>query len=201
MPHQLDPQSGMGMSPPRCLICRAIFNPNEPYTSCDHISVEDLFKNPKVQTIYDIDMDEKPVGMGLSGERFDLKCPDCAKTFMQLRKSMHGLFYGCPSYPACKGTHGANADGAPKGIPGDLATRQARTAVHLVFDRIWNQPGSNLSRIQAYTWMAETMGILPTEAHIARFSIEMCGKLAILVREHFGVTNAWEAILDDSIGE
>jgi len=183
------------MSPPHCLVCRASFNPNEPLTSCDHISIDDL----KIQTVYDIDMDEKPIGMGLSGECFNLKCPDCKQTFMQLRKSMHGLFYGCPSYPACKGTHGANADGAPKGIPGDFATRQARIAVHLVFDRIWNQPGSNLTRIQAYTWMAWEMRLGIMEAHIARFDIEMCEKLVSLVKKHFGVTNAWEAILDDSI--
>lgn len=162
------------------------------------VALEDLFRNPHADIgVTDVGFDDEPIGLGLEGERFDLKCPECGG-FMQLRPSKHGLFYGCQNYPACKGTHGAHPSGEPLGIPADKATKRARIATHRIFDRLWQPQGSDparMNRAEAYEWMRKAMKLSRDEAHIGRFDIAKCERLQALVKKKFpGVQTAWDRL-------
>lgn len=116
------------------------------------------------------------------GERHDLHCGECGAE-MRLRKSKHGPFYGCSTWPTCDGTHGAHPDGRPKGIPANKKTRLARMRAHAVFDLIWKQRVKK--RHQAYGWMRQAMGLTHSQAHIACFSEDQCEQLIQLVYRDF----------------
>lgn len=113
-------------------------------------------------------------------------CPDCG-SLMRLRRTSKfkwkngqgRLFYGCSSWPACKGTHGAHPDGRPLGVPADRPTKEARNAAHLAFDgliasRHWRKG-------QGYAWLAIQLGFpkaaAKKECHIANFDIGMCAEV------------------------
>lgn len=102
---------------------------------------------------------------------FPVTCADCGSP-MDLRDSRYGKFYGCSSYPKCKGTHGAHPNGKPLGKPANRATKDARIHVHAEFDKLWK--GHRMSRTRAYEWMAEVMGLAAWEAHIGNFTIMEC---------------------------
>lgn len=116
------------------------------------------------------------------GERFDLSCGECGAT-MHLRRSKHGPFYGCSTYPTCKGTHGAHPDGSPLGTPASKQTRLARIRAHRIFDLIWQKAGKR--RHEAYTWMRRAMGLTRSQAHISMFDEAQCEKLIQLVYRDF----------------
>lgn len=174
--------------------------PHARCTEARHVFMSDLFRPPTPPppppNLDETSMDDPPDGLGLKGERFDLTCPDCGNTFLRLKKSVHGLFYGCPSWPECEGTHGAHPDGSPKGIPGNKMTRGARIEAHKFFDQLFSGPKRQMSEPEAYAWMAREMGLSPEDAHIARFDIKQCLQLVRLVNVKLGPTG-WDAILGD----
>ena len=104
----------------------------------------------------------------------DVKCGECGAP-MVLRPSRFGLFYGCSTYPICKGTHGAHPDGKPLGIPANKATKEARMRAHDAFDKIW-QSGM-VDRKGAYAMMRRELGFTDDTGHIGRFTIEECERL------------------------
>lgn len=124
----------------------------------------------------------------MSGE---IACGECGAP-MALRTSRYGPFYGCSTWPRCRGTHGAHADGRPLGIPADERTKRARMEAHAMFDRLWRGWGAPFrgkarrgGRSAAYRWMQEAMGLSPEEAHIARFDEARCAELMQKLKEGF----------------
>lgn len=118
---------------------------------------------------------------------FKVDCPLCGKP-MTLRSSSWGRFWGCSGYPKCKSTHGAHADGRPKGIPGTPEDKAARIKAHIVFDQLW-QPNVFLKRKplmkrkESYAWLQKAMGLSEHEAHIGMMKAEQCEKVIELVTE------------------
>ena len=108
-----------------------------------------------------------------------LPCPEC-NTRMKLKEGKFGLFYGCPHWPRCPGSHGAHADGTPLGTPADQETKKLRQAAHAALDVLW-EPGSGqqvfASRSRAYEWMQVTLGLSSDDAHIGKFDATRCKKL------------------------
>jgi len=93
-------------------------------------------------------------------------------------------FYGCPNWPGCNCTSGANPDGTPSSIPADDATKQARRNAHRIFDKLWMRDGREwdgksylLTRKRAYEVMQGLMGMSEEQAHIGQFSIDQCDQL------------------------
>jgi ssDNA-binding Zn-finger/Zn-ribbon topoisomerase 1 len=111
----------------------------------------------------------------------DVICGDCGAP-MVLRRSAMGPFWGCTRWPACPGKHGAHPDGRPKGVPGDAATRAARIRAHEAFDPLWK--GGELTRRQAYSWLAKAMGKSPI--HIGELGAEDCERVVVLCAERTG---------------
>ena len=137
--------------------------------------------------------------------RRDLKCADCG-ALMDIRtsKKFKAPFYGCSTFPACRGTHGAFPDGRPLGKPANKEAKKARVQAHKVFDLIWRE--KHKPRAAAYTWMRKRMGLSKEEAHIGLFDRLQCEALIALVKKEFPSTrNAWDRILsfdedDDPFG-
>lgn len=119
------------------------------------------------------------------GARYDLHCGECGAP-MELRMSskFDRPFYGCSRWPECDGTHGAHADGAPKGFPANKATRKARIRAHMIFDQVWKRRLVR-SRSAAYNWMRQELGLPRSQAHIAMFSISQCEALIKSVYKAF----------------
>jgi len=108
-------------------------------------------------------------------------CGDCGSP-MVLRGSKYGLFYGCSTYPECRGTHGAHKNGTPYGIPANKATRIWREQAHDAFDTLWKGADAVLDRDGAYIWMSKAMHVSRNKAHIGNFSVFDCRRLIALVQ-------------------
>lgn len=95
---------------------------------------------------------------------------------MALRDSRYGPFYGCLSWPACQGTHGAHkTSGEPLGVPANAETRALRHQAHVAFDGIAARLG--MSGRERYGWLMHLTGKSSMEAHIGRFNADECRKL------------------------
>lgn len=103
-----------------------------------------------------------------------LTCPECGAP-MVLRTSRYGPFYGCSTYPACKGSHGAHKNGIPLGTPANAATKLARIEAHEVFDTLWKRRG--MSRWEAYRWLATELKLTPDQCHIGLFDEAQCQRV------------------------
>jgi len=128
--------------------------------------------------VEDITLDD--LGPRFVGEVYDLQCGECRVAVMRLIAGRRGLFYGCSSYPACTGTHGAHPDGSPLGNPGDARTREARKLAHDAFDMLWK--AGKMSRDEAYQWLSRKLKINRSSAHISRFDVETCERVIKLAK-------------------
>lgn len=111
-------------------------------------------------------------------------CADCGAP-MVLRPSKYGQFYGCSTFPACRGTHGAHPDGRPLGKPATLETKRARMEAHQQFDKLWQDPSVPLGvvkfrRTRAYAWLAAQLKLTADECHIGQFDKAMCERVIAL---------------------
>lgn len=89
-------------------------------------------------------------------------CPDCGSS-MKLRRSRFGLFYGCPRYPACQGTHGAHPDGKPLGVPANAEGKRLRMRAHELLE-------ARFGRKHYFAFLRKTLGISIEEAHVGTLS-------------------------------
>jgi hypothetical protein len=102
-------------------------------------------------------------------QEHDLDCPECGAKLELIPKSPYGPYYRCED--KCGVTHGANKDGSPIGIPGDLETMALRKAAHAKFDQLWkNEPNPKEARNKAYYWLSRKMGCHRNQCHMAQFN-------------------------------
>ncbi len=59
--------------------------------------------------------------------------------------------------------------------------REARTDAHRWFDAIWKQ--GEMTRAQAYAWLAKQLGLPCNRCHIGEFDIEQCRQVVAVCRE------------------
>lgn len=102
----------------------------------------------------------------------------------------HKKFWLCKPCEAYVGCHAAGkgyGDGTrPLGRLANSALRSAKSAVHEVFDSIW-QDGL-MSRPQAYAWLAEAMHIPVAECHVGMFSLEQCHRALDICSDYWEST-------------
>lgn len=71
----------------------------------------------------------------------------------------------------------------PLGKPAGPETRSARSQAHAVFDALWKRKaergdcGFGKARGKAYRWLAEQLGIDPTDCHISWFDAATCRRV------------------------
>ncbi|MDP2361984.1 MAG: zinc-finger-containing protein [bacterium] len=97
---------------------------------------------------------------------------------MTLKNSNNGLFWGCPSHPACTGLVRAQPSGWPvEPAAATSSLRAWRHATHSVFDLVWNsRPIEERPRARedAYAWLAQVLACQPEEAHIGLCTRGQC---------------------------
>lgn len=104
----------------------------------------------------------------------DLQCPECgAPMRLRMPSGFGNVWYGCSTFPKCRGSHGAHPDGTPLGVPANAATKKARIEAHAWFDQLWKECG--FSRKQAYSMLADQLGV--AIIHIGEQDIEGCNKV------------------------
>ena len=125
----------------------------------------------------------------------NIKCPSCgdrmhlfdaAQFYGSRYQHLIGQFlYACVRCDTRVGCHKGTLH--PKGTPADAALRRARVLTHGLFDELWK--GGAMSRNEAYSWLADKMGLQPDDCHIGRFTIEQCRE-AYRLAESEGITKA-----------
>lgn len=125
---------------------------------------------------------------GRSYIEYALSCPDCNAP-MFLVPYGNKVLYKCSKAKEtfCGGTHGSKPDGSPLGIPADKLIRQKRRELHRIFDLLWNQPDSIMTRTNAYAWLQGIMNMNSTQAHISCFDGNQCDFIMQHLRSEFGL--------------
>lgn len=113
-------------------------------------------------------------------------CPYCGYTAVLKRaQDIYGedtkwiadeFVYVCKNYPHCD-SYISTKRGTkiPKGTMANGDLRHLRIQAHRVFDRIWLS--GLMDQSAAYRWMQSKFNLTPSDAHIAKLSNYMCGKL------------------------
>ncbi len=87
-----------------------------------------------------------------------------------------GMIYYCRECRAWVGVH--RGTDQPLGRLADAELRKYKKAAHAAFDPIWRR--TQITRRDAYKWLAEQLGISEEETHIGMFDVNRC-KQAIAV--------------------
>jgi hypothetical protein len=85
-------------------------------------------------------------------------------------------FWVCGPCDAYVGCHRGTS--TPLGSLANGRLRRARRAAHAAFDPVWQQ--GTLPRGEAYRWLAEAMGLSPSQTHIGRFNEQQCAQVIAL---------------------
>lgn len=110
-----------------------------------------------------------------------VECPYChrlaelrsANEILGEKAHRPGMIYVCSGYPSCDAYVGAHIKSLePLGTLANADLRRKRVNAHLAFDRLW-QVGP-FTRKGAYQLLRIRFGLSPDEAHIGKFSDEMC---------------------------
>jgi hypothetical protein len=80
------------------------------------------------------------------------------------------LFYRCLPCKAYVGCRPGTC--RPLGRLADAELRLAKTAAHQAFDPLWRF--GDMSRSDAYKWLAKRMNIPPAQCHIGMFDVAQC---------------------------
>jgi hypothetical protein len=90
------------------------------------------------------------------------------------------LFYKCDSCIAWVGCH-PDTDN-PLGRLANAELRRARFEAHAAFDPMWK--GAVTTRTQAYTWLADQLGIPAERCHIGSFDVALCRRVVEICVVH-----------------
>lgn len=101
-------------------------------------------------------------------------------TLYPLREDLsEKVFYRCVPCQAHVGCH-PNSD-QPLGRLANADLRQWKMRAHAAFDPLWRS--GQMSRKQAYAWLAARLGLTVEETHIGMFDVELCRLVVEAVRE------------------
>lgn len=81
-------------------------------------------------------------------------------------------FWLCTLCDAYVGTHRGSKAHNPLGRLANAELRRAKQDVHRVFDPLWKT--KQMTRNEAYRWLAEELGIDRKECHIGMFDVDRC---------------------------
>lgn len=89
-------------------------------------------------------------------------------------------FWRCAPCDAHVGCHAYNRRHSRTGTEplGRLANRELRAAkmrAHAAFDPLWRE--GEMTRDEAYSWLARRLGLKPSNCHIGMFDVAMCDRV------------------------
>lgn len=82
-------------------------------------------------------------------------------------------FYICVPCDAYVGCHPGTTK--PLGRLANAELRAAKSDAHVYFDLIWQS--GELTRTEAYAWLAEQLSITTDQCHIGMFDVDMCKRV------------------------
>ena len=94
-------------------------------------------------------------------------------------------FWVCTHCKAWVGCHPRTT--TPLGRLANAELRKAKMAAHEAFDPLWRS--GELSRSEAYAWLARTLGVSPANCHIGMFDVDGCNAVIAAVAERRYVAN------------
>lgn len=94
-------------------------------------------------------------------------------------------FWVCRPCKAWVGCHPGTVK--PLGRLANAELRKAKMAAHEAFDPLWRS--GELSRSEAYAWLARTLGVSPANCHIGMFDVDGCDAVIAAVAERRYVAN------------
>lgn len=102
-------------------------------------------------------------------------CPYCAEPSIFVDSKVvygvsRGMIYLCVPCDAYVGVHKGSSRAL--GRLADKELRRWKVNAHKVFDRIWKS--RKMSRMSAYKWLSEKMGIPPELTHIGMMDVDQC---------------------------
>lgn len=133
--------------------------------------------------------------MGKNKNKIDIlpipkKCRYCGNEVVLTSNSeIYGREYGngkcylCRNCKAFVGVHTGTI--IPLGTLADDKLRRARNEAHKIFDTLWKGNSRQMTRYNAYKWLANKMNLKIEETHIAWFEINQCKKVIELVRSKY----------------
>lgn len=114
-----------------------------------------------------------------------IRCPYCGSQAMLRPASVvygkrarpYQYVYVCSRYPECDAYVSAHNNRAhkPMGTLADKALRRKRAGAHASFNQLWES--GKMEKWQAYKWLQAKYGLSSEQAHIAKFSADMCDRL------------------------
>lgn len=105
------------------------------------------------------------------------ECPYCGRPsqYHHSSKLIYGKNYGpvwaCLACRAWVGCHKNNPRRA-LGRLADAALRKWKSRAHVMFDPLWKK--TDMTRTEAYAWLAEEMNLAPELCHFGMFDEEQC---------------------------
>ncbi len=119
-------------------------------------------------------------------------CPYCggevkylSNSFIYGREYGNGKCYACLSCRAFVGVHTGTQ--VPLGRLADKQTTTLRKQCHALFDPMWRDKKVFENRKQAYSWLADQLGIPVKECHMAWLTdVQLVDALAHLKRKKLG---------------
>jgi len=114
----------------------------------------------------------------------EVDCPYCGRVARlvdskAIYRESHGMVWLCDPCRAWVGVHKNDGKNRPLGTLANSETRVARRMAHERFDPLWRARLSKSRpkykvRGEAYTWLAERLGIPVDDCHIALFDLKTC---------------------------
>lgn len=97
----------------------------------------------------------------------------------------HKKFWVCRP---CKAWVGCHPNGVqPLGRLANAELRKAKMAAHAAFDPLWKS--GEMTRSEAYAWLASTLGTSQANCHIGMFDVDGCNAVIAAVAERQYVAN------------
>ena len=121
-----------------------------------------------------------------------MKCSYCKKAaelvtgkeIYPSRLDLHDTkYWRCRPCQAYVGTHKNSKAHAPLGRMANGELRKAKQEVHRYFDPLWKQ--GNMSRGDAYAWLAKQLDIRRRECHIGHFDLDRCKQVVDILTDPF----------------
>lgn len=117
-------------------------------------------------------------------------CPYCDKpanlvtgaAIYPHRKDLHKqYFWFCQPCNAYVGTHKNSKAFAPLGRLANAELRAAKIEAHNAFDPLWKS--REMSRRDAYQWLAKRLCMSVKKCHIGMFDVDMCNKVVEVMQK------------------
>lgn len=117
------------------------------------------------------------------------KCPYCSSLIQKVDSSIiygksYGMVYICQRFPICDAYVGCHRrSGKPLGRLANKELRAWKVNAHDAFDPLWKS--GDMTRTEAYSWLAGKMEMDERDCHIGMFDVKECREVVRIMKEFY----------------